>query len=190
MTTTRRAKTILLIPALLSLTVLASPAFAAKEKGAGKEAPRKPVTVTSDTMEALANENIVVFKGNVVAVEDFTLCSDELEIRYSDNKDVKEIEASGNVRIFQNDKASTSDKAVYNRVDRTIVLTGRPQVKQCTDLIKGDKITVFIDQDNALVEGEKGGRVKAVIMPEKNCPEAPKAQEKGNSEEARCKGPR
>lgn len=178
------------LTALLAFTILSVNSFAKETKETAKagEAARKPVTVTSDTMEAISNENLVIFRGNVVATEDFTLCSDELHIRYSESRDVKEIEASGNVRIFKDDKTSTSDKAVYDRAERKITLTGKPQVKQCTDTIKGDRITVFLDEDNAVVEGDKGGRVKAVIMPEKKCSEP--RQEKATSEEARCKGPR
>lgn len=176
------------LPAILVLFALTSHAFAKEEKDPKATDARKPVTVTSDTMEAISNENLVIFRGNVVATEDFTLCSDELQIRYSESRDVKEIEASGNVRIFKDDKTSTSDRAVYDRAERKITLTGKPQVKQCTDTIKGDRITVFLDDDNAVVEGDKGGRVKAVIMPEKKCSEP--RQEKTTSEEARCKGPR
>lgn len=159
---------------------------------AGKDSKitaKKQVTITSDTMEALSEQNIVIFKGNVVAVEDFTICSDELYIHYDENKDISEIEAGGNVRIFQDNKTSTSDRAVYSRIDRKVVLTGKPQVKQCTDTIKGDRITVFLDKDNAMVESDSGGRVRAVIMPEKKCREGV-VQEKPISEEARCKGPR
>jgi len=173
----------LLAPATISL---------AQESGASKaskDTPRKPVTVTSDTMEASTNENRVVFKGNVVAVEDFTLCSDELQIMYDNNKEVSQIEAAGSVRIFQGQKTSTSNKAVYDRKERIIVLTGDPLVRQCSDTIKGDRITVYLDKDNALVESGDGGRVKAVIMPDKNCPEN-KGTEEPVSEEARCKGTR
>lgn len=179
----------MVLTALLALLVLSGHSFAKEANGQmAATGARMPVSVTSDRMEAISNENLVTFRGNVVATEDFTLCSDELLIRYSETHDVKEIEASGNVRIFKDDKTSTSDKAVYDRVERKIILTGRPQVKQCTDTIKGDRITVFLDEDNAIIEGDKGGRVKAVIMPEKKCSQP--AQEKATSEEARCKGPR
>lgn len=165
-----------------------------KEPTAGdsskKETPRKPVTVTSDKMEAKKNENLVVFTGNVVAVEDFTVCSDVLYVLYDGQKEVNRLEAGGNVRIFQDDKTSTSEKAVYDRNARTIVLTGSPQVRQCNDTVKGDRITVYMDEDNALVESEKGGRVKAVIMPDKKCAEAGGQAQKVISEEARCKGSR
>lgn len=175
--------------ALVSVICSAAPSWA-KQQEARKDTPKKPVTVTSDSMEAKTADNIVVFKGNVVAVEDFTLCSDELYIHYDENKDVSEIEAAGNVRIFQGPKTSTSERAVYNRIERVIVLTGSPQVKQCTDTVKGDRITVYMDDDNALVESGSGGRVKAVIMPDKKCPEEKNAREKSISEETRCKGSR
>lgn len=135
------------------------------------DAPRKPVTVTSDTMEADSKQNTVIFRGNVEAIEEFRLLSDELFIYYDSNKEINEIEANGNVRIYQEDKTSTSEKARYNRKERTIILTGSPQVRQCDDTIKGDRITVYLDKDNALVESYGAGRVKAVIMPEKKCPE-------------------
>lgn len=150
---------------------------------------RKPVTVTSDTMEANTNENRVIFRGNVAAVEDFTICSDELNILYDSNRDVSEIEASGNVRIFQDEKRSTAGKAVYKRKERLIVLTGEPQVTQCSDVIKGDKITVYIDDNNAVVESDAGKRVRAVIMPEKKCP-GQEGRERTSREETLCNGAR
>jgi lipopolysaccharide export system protein LptA len=140
-------------------------------------------------MEANTNENRVVFRGNVTAVEDFTLCSDVLNILYDSNRDVSQIEASGNVRIFQDEKKSTAAKAVYDRKERRIVLTGDPQVTQCSDVIKGDRITVYLDDNNAVVESGAGKRVKAVIMPEKKCP-GQNAPERTVSEEALCNGAR
>lgn len=149
---------------------------------------KSPVNVTSDWMEAVKDENRVVFKGNVVAVEDFTLCSDELYVDYDDKKEVKEITAVGNVTIIQDDKIAYSDKAVYDRSANTVVLTGRPQVKQCEDTVRGNKITLYKDKDNAVVESGGDGRVRAYIMPDKKC-DSPVAlpKVKGTSEEARCK---
>lgn len=176
------------LPLLAAVCIaLASVSEAATKKADG--APRNPVTVTSDTMEARSGEGRVVFRGNVVAVEDFMLCSDELQVTYGEGNDIKSIEASGNVRIFQDRKSSTSDRAVYDRTERVIVLTGEPHLRQCSDSVRGEKITVYLDQENALVEGGNGGRVRAVIMPNKDCPEKD-APEKPVSEEARCKGTR
>lgn len=167
------------------LLVLLSTALA-KDQPESKETIKKPVTVTSERMEADRDSNIVVFTGNVVAEEDFTICSDELRVVYGAQKEVEEITARGNVRIFQEDKTSTSKGAVYNRKGRTITLTGDALVRQCTDTVRGEKIIVYIDDDRALVESGKGGRVKALIMPEKKC-SGENITGKGSVEEARCK---
>lgn len=161
-----------------------------KDKPKDRERTKKPVTITSDQMEADRNSNLVVFKGNVVAVEDFTICSDILYVHYDGNNEVNEIEAEGKVVIFQDEKVSNSAKAVYKRVDRSVILTGNPQVKQCSDTVKGDRITVYLDSDRAFVESGGSTRVKAVIMPDKKCEGTGTTPEKGLSEEARCKGAR
>ena len=58
---------------------------------------------------------------------------------------MRDIEAGGNVVIFQGDKTSRPEKAVYDRNNRTVVLTGgHPQVEQCADTVKGEKITVYL----------------------------------------------
>jgi len=152
-----------------------------------KTAPRKPINVTSDKMEADKGASVVVFKGNVVAVEDFTLCSDELYVYYDEKQEIKDIVADGNVRIYEQGKTATAGKAVYDRKNRFIVLTEDPRVVQCTDTVKGDRITVFIDEDRAMVESGGGGRVRALIMPEKKCAEAGKTVGDATSEETRCK---
>ncbi len=175
---------------LVAAALIAQAAFSEAAPKRDEGAARSPVTVTSDTMEARSGEGTVVFRGNVVAVEDFTLCSDELHVVYGEGNDIKSIEASGNVRIFQDRKSSTSERAVYDRNERVIVLTGEPHLRQCSDSVRGEKITVYLDQENALVEGGNGGRVRAVIMPNgKDCPEKA-APEKPLSEEALCNGTR
>ena len=155
-------------------------------------ADKKPITVPSDSLEADRKAKMVVFRGEVAAEEDFLLCSDELRLFYGDGDEIDEIVATGNVRIFQDERTSRSGKAVYDRRERTIVLTGEPFITQCTDTVKGEKITVYLDEDRAFVEGGEGGRVRAVIMPDKKC-QGSEAQdknppEKGVSGKARCKG--
>ena len=78
--------------------------------------------------------------------------------------------AMENVRIVQLNKVATGEKAVYTRENRTVVLTGNPQAKQDCDIVKGDKITIYLDEDKSLVEGGANNRVKAVVHPkdEKN----------------------
>ncbi|MCR4286850.1 MAG: lipopolysaccharide transport periplasmic protein LptA [Deltaproteobacteria bacterium] len=161
----------------------------------GVSRAERPVVVTSDSMEADRADNRVLFRGNVVAEEDFTLCSDEVLMAYGQDKDVEEIIATGNVRIVMADKTSTSGRAVYNRKARTIVLTESPSLVQCGNTMKGDNIIYYIDEDRAMVERGKEKRVMAVILPDKKCEEPGVRKDASGDgpvkvEEARCSRPR
>ena len=145
-----------------------------------------PITITSDRLEIDKGVGHIVFSGNVAAMEDFTLCSDELTLLYGISKEISELSASGNVRIFYKDRKAVAEKAIYDRDNRTVVLTGNPEVTQCSDTLRGDKITVKLDEDNAYVESDGGKRVRAVIMPVKVC-HGDQYSQKGTGEEALCK---
>jgi lipopolysaccharide transport protein LptA len=186
----------LLIVAFSLVPFRASGAEGAEGAGAGvgggvrSDAPREPVRIWADSMEAIRAERLVVFRGDVVAEEDFLVCSDELHITYGEDNAVADITARGNVRLFHGSRAGTSEVAVYDRVGRTLVMTGNPIVEQCSDMVKGAKITVYLDSDRALVESDGTGRVSAVIMPERKCAEGtavamPSMSESG---EGRCGG--
>lgn len=169
------------------------PKGASTPSGAGRA--ERPVVVTSDSMEADRADNKVLFRGNVVAEEDFTLCSDEVLMAYGQDKAVEEIIAAGNVRIVMADKTSTSGRAVYNRKARTIVLTESPSLVQCGNTMRGDNIIYYIDEDRAMVESGKEKRVMAVILPDKKCEEPGVGKDASGygpvkGEEARCSRPR
>ncbi len=140
-----------------------------------KDAPKKPVNVLSDRMETDRTEKFVIFTGNVAAEEDFILCSEELRVSYDENNEIREIKADRNIRILKDGKTAASDSALYDRKAGTILLTGRAVVNQCSDSVRGGRITFYTDSDRALVEGQQGARVKAVVMPDKKCREDEKA---------------
>ncbi len=165
----------------------------AKEGGKAKKevGSSGPIVITSRTMKADRTARTVVFKGDVEAREDFLLCSDELYMNYSKTNDVQKIDARGHVRIFRDTGIARADKAVYNRQDHILILSGNAVVERCADIVTGDKITLYLDDDSALVEGSENGRVKAVIVPDKEC--AGTFGEKGvevNAKDSLCKSPR
>ncbi len=148
----------------------------APEAGAGKPATGKPgkahslpITITADTMKADRTTKTVVFKGNVEAREDFLLCSDELHMEYKGANEVRKIDALGHVRIYRETGVAVADHAEYDRQEHTLLLTGEARIEGCADTVSGDRITLYLDDNSALVEGERGGRVRAVIIPDKKC---------------------
>lgn len=129
------------------------------------EGSKQPINITSDSMEAETKANKVTFKGNVVARQkDMTITSSELTATYTDDgKELREVLATGNVRITQQDKIAVADSALFLNTERKIVLTGNPKVWQGKDLVSGEKIIYYLDEDRTIVEGG----TRAVIHPEK-----------------------
>lgn len=121
----------------------------------------------------------VAFSGNVVATRlDATIHADHIKVmlysqaekkNQSTKKDdrqpddnVKELIAWGNVKVNQKDATATADKAVYNTVQKTIVLTGKaPTVLSGENYVTGKKITLFQDSRRVVVEGGPARRVEA-----------------------------
>ncbi len=130
-----------------------------------------PIVITADTMKADRTSKTVVFKGKVEAREDFLLCSDELRMEYEGANDVRKIDAIGNVRIYRASGLARADRAVFDRRVHTLLLTGNAVIERCTDTVHGDRITLYLEDDSALVEGLRGGRVKARIIPQSHCSE-------------------
>jgi lipopolysaccharide export system protein LptA len=137
------------------------------DKGFGFTASRAPIDITSDTVEADQKTNKVTFKGNVVAKqEDTTLYANTLVITYDSNtKKVKEIMAIGNVKVVQLDRRATGKKATFYQEQNKIVFEGEVVLREVENVIRGERVIHYVDEERSVVEPEKGGRVNTVITP-------------------------
>jgi len=137
------------------------------QQGFGFSGSRSPIDITSDTMEADQKQNTVTFKGNVVAKqEDTTLYSNTLTITYDpDTKKLKQIVAVGNVKVVQLERRATGQKATFDQDKNNVVLTGDAVVREGANVIRGERITFYVEEERSIVEGGKGGRVSTFITP-------------------------
>lgn len=135
------------------------------ERGFGFTATRSPIDINSDTVEANQKQNTVTFKGNVVAKqEDTTLYANTLTIYYDPNtKKLKEIMAVGNVKVVQLDRRATSQKATFHQDENKVVLDGEAVVREGENVIRGERIIFYVDEERSVVEGGQGGRVSTHI---------------------------
>jgi len=133
----------------------------------GFTASRAPIDITSDTVEADQKTNTVIFKGNVVAKqEDITLYANTLTILYDPNtKKLKEIVAVGNVKVLQLDRRATGQKATFDQDKNKVILDGEAVVREGANVIRGERITFYVDEERSVVEGGKGSRVSTSITP-------------------------
>jgi len=141
---------------------------AVKSEGiAGFTASRAPIDITSDTVEANQKTSTVTFKGNVVAKqEDTTLYANTLTVFYDEKtKKLKEIVATGNVKVVQLEKRATSQKATFDQDKNKVTFDGDAVVREGANVIRGERITFYVEEERSVVEPLKGGRVSTTITP-------------------------
>ena len=124
---------------------------------------KKPIAITSDSLEALNKQNTVVFRGNVEARQaDLRIFCDVMTVLYSsDGKGIVRIVADRNVRIIhapppkggqsQEKITARCARGVYYNSAEKIVLTGNPVVNRGSDTVRGDEITVFFQESRFTV---------------------------------------
>ncbi len=127
----------------------------------------QPIDITSDRVETYSKENLIVFKGNVMARQkDMVIYSDSLEAMVlNGGKGVERVVAGGNVKIQQGIRVANCQKAVFYNIDQKLVLTGAPKVWEGENMVSGDEIVFYIEQNRIEVNRGPDGRGKAKIYP-------------------------
>lgn len=122
----------------------------------------KPIQITSESMEADNRKSIVTFKGNVVVKqEDIVIFSDIMQVAYESKGGISRVEASGNVKMSQDNRIATGRKLTFYNPEQKIVMTGDPKIWQGDNLISCEKVTVLLEEDKIFFEGA----VDSVIYP-------------------------
>jgi lipopolysaccharide export system protein LptA len=141
-----------------------------KSDTGGAFSTKEPIYITSDRMEADRQKNVLVYIGQVVAIQgDMTLRSDKLTTYFDpDLQQIKQAIAEGKqVRMTSGDRIATGTKAVFDGVAQTLTMTGNPVLRQGNSEVAGEKITYFMVEDRMIVEsGKTKPRVEMTIFPE------------------------
>jgi lipopolysaccharide export system protein LptA len=129
----------------------------------------QPIDITSDKVEAYWKENLIIFKGNVIARQkDIVIYADSVEaVIVDDGKGIEKVIAGGNVKIQQGLRVANCQKAVFYNVEQKVVMTGEPKVSEGGNIVSGDEIVFDIEKDRVEVKGGPSGRGKAKIQPGK-----------------------
>ncbi len=69
------------------------------------------------------------------------------------DRSIRMVEATGRVRIEKEDGRATCQKALYYEEEKKIVLTGEPVAWQKGTRVSGKRITMFLEEDRSVVEG-------------------------------------
>ncbi len=169
---------------VLSLVLLSAAGGAQDKKGSSKGGDkniglgtgfgfdansRAPIDISSDTVEGDQKQSTVTFKGNVIAKqENTTVYANLLVITYdSENKGVKEIVASGNVKVVSLDRRASGQKVIFLQNEKKVILEGDAVIREGENVVRGERVTYYMEEERSVVEAGKGGRVTTTIVPPK-----------------------
>jgi lipopolysaccharide export system protein LptA len=142
-------------------------AGAAREAQAAEET-QTPIRVTADKMEYLTEESQVVFTGNALAVqEDVTLSAKTMRVTLAEGSGsgtgaVKRIVAKGDVTFRQlvpesgAERFATGKKGVYDAEEGIVTLSGSPKVWEGKNVIVGEVMKFFLEENRFVAEGQVG----------------------------------
>jgi len=152
--------------------------FVFSEPMKGENAEPGRIVIESQTMEMDNQLKLVTFLGDVKAKrDDFVIDCDKMLVYYESMPSTEEtresktkinkIVATGNVIINRAEgEKATAEEATYHQKDDRLVLTGSPTVTRGDDLVKGDRITIFLSDDRSVVvEGSESQKVSVTISP-------------------------
>ncbi|RLB67046.1 MAG: lipopolysaccharide transport periplasmic protein LptA [Deltaproteobacteria bacterium] len=150
---------------LILLLLLAAPVFSASPPGF--KSSKAPIDITADRLDIDQKKGEAVFRGKVFARQDkMTLSTDTMTVIFTEkDNEVKEIIAAGSVIINLDKKKATCATAHFYTSDNKVVLTGKPQLREGKNIIEGEKIIFFLNEERSIVEGKKNSRVKTTIFP-------------------------
>ncbi|MDD5435852.1 MAG: LptA/OstA family protein [Nitrospira sp.] len=125
------------------------------------------LSITSRKMTLKNQENTVLFEGDVVVNRDSsTLTANSVEVIFdpavkgegvSELKEKKRylsiITATGDVKFVQGNRLILAEKVIYYKKEERMVFTGAPNIHEGQDELKGEKITVYLNDDRVIIEG-------------------------------------
>ncbi len=126
---------------------------------------RGPVDIRADSMELDYKANVLWYRGHVrVKQGSASLSSDVLQVIATEKMaDLREVIATGNVRMSQGGRWATSDRAKLNQANHTLEMTGSPVIHDVQDEVAGTRILIYLDTEKSVVDN-----AHAVIFPRKS----------------------
>lgn len=142
--------------------------------------PTQPIQITADRLDAYHEKRTVIFSGNCVATQgERTIKADRLTLKYKEDRspagksapeaataaNLDKIEAAGHVQITEGERVVTGDGALFDQEAQKITVTGNAVLHEGAQIIRGERIVVFLNENRGVVESTDNKRVSATIYP-------------------------
>lgn len=121
--------------------------------------------ITSDRLVYEGQKGYALFERNVVVSDpQMKMKTDKLTIFFEGSNEVKTILAEGRVIMSQADKMAWAGRATYDVASGKIVLEESPRVMRGRDMMLGERITFWRDQNKV----ECWPNARLIMYPDKN----------------------
>jgi lipopolysaccharide export system protein LptA len=144
----------------------------------------QPIVVDADELEFDYEQRRLEYRGKVhVTQGEMTLDCAKLIVSYEEAEGtgearLREVIAEGAVEITQAGRRATGNRAVFDQTSRQIVLLGDPVLRDGANEVRGERLTVYLDEGRSIVEASPRKRVSAILYPgdlDKGAPPSPPA---------------
>jgi lipopolysaccharide export system protein LptA len=172
---------LLAIMLIMGVWTFAMSPSAAQTTPSSKMDVDQPIEITAESLEVEQNQNIAIFRGNVVALQgEMRLQADQLTVHYrnSENSDagvnaISRIDAEGSVFIASTQETAQGDMGVYNVENGLITLTQNVVLTRGENVIRGNSLRLNIVTGQSVVDGglgatRPGGRVHSLFVPKRS----------------------
>jgi len=121
--------------------------------------------ITSTRLTFDQQQHYALFEENVVVNDpSLHLVADRLTVFFTGENQAESIEAVGNVVIEQEDTTAWAQKATYDVTTGKIFLEGSPRIRRGRDILEGDTITFWRDDNRMICEPQ----ARLVLFPDKD----------------------
>jgi lipopolysaccharide export system protein LptA len=136
---------------------------------AGAARAESPVKVTADTFTVDQARSEATFVGNVVVTrDDLTVWASRVLVTFGEGglENIKQIVATGSVRLKTSDQDATGDRAVFDPNSQVLRLTGNVTVVSAAGTLSGPELVVNLAEQTTTFSSSGGGRVTGVFTPQ------------------------
>ena len=130
----------------------------------------KPIQIEAEELEILDEENIAIFKRDVIVIQgDTELQTKKLTVYYNEDEDqndqtISKFEATGGVLVTSKDQRATGDYGIYEYESNSLKLTGEKVVlTEGGSVAVGNQLIVYLDTGQIFLLGEENNRIQILI---------------------------
>ncbi len=150
---------------LAALATLISPTILAPAQAQLTSNSTDPIDITGEQFEAFQEKDYAIWTGDVHVVQGTTiLTAPKLTMYGVGEGGLREIHAEGGIRYTNGEEAISSQKAIYDADQETVLFTGNVVVVQGEQVLSGGRLIYHTQTGEIKFTAADGGRVRGIFI--------------------------